>query len=177
MAACQGLGKHHRFDWINLPGVPAQGFVTFGTYPELIHWTSPKILNEKKHSSVCCRTNIQGHILAKSSNRPLIFHQFSSKPKVILWFYLHSQIGEYSSHHTHQTVQQTSQHYIQNTPMNTGNPFFQNSAFYYNLWRITFWNVQFARLLPFYYENLWLNKQIMILMLKLTIFLHGSGCY
>ena len=64
-------------------------------------------------------------ILSKSSNRPLSFYQFSSKPYAIPQICLHSQVGEYVSTLDHQKVYHNSINCIQEAPMNTCTPIFK----------------------------------------------------
>ena len=68
-------------------------------------------------------------ILAKSSKRPLTFYRFSSKPKIILQFYLHPQIDRCVSQLRHWQFWQNSKHCIQDAPMNTGTPIFKIHKF------------------------------------------------
>ena len=65
------------------------------------------------------------YILDKSSNRPLIFCPFSSKPKSTLQLYLHPQIGRCVSQLRREMVLQNSEHCMQDVPMNTGTPIFK----------------------------------------------------
>lgn len=94
----------------------------------------------------CCKCQmlyaemfVTAYILAKSSNGPLIFYQFSSKPKAMLLFCLHTQTGGYvtrlksskSSTKSRHYIQESSKsstkshHYIQDVPMNTDTPTFK----------------------------------------------------
>ena len=62
------------------------------------------------------------YILDKSSNRPLRFCSFSSKPKSTFQLYLHPQIGRFVCQLSHENVLQNSEHCMQDAPMNTGTP-------------------------------------------------------
>ena len=67
----------------------------------------------------------QSYIPDKSSNRPLRFCPFSSKPKSALQLYLHLQIGWCVSQIRHKKVLQNSEHCMQDAPMNTGTTIFK----------------------------------------------------
>ena len=95
------------------------------------------------------------YILAKSSNRPLPFYRFYSKPKTILQFYLHPKIGRCVSQLRHQKVCQNSQHCIQDALMNTGTPIFKIHKFQHF---VTFCEKSIFEISNFHKQNHFITK-------------------
>ena len=102
----------------------------------------------------------QSYILDKSSNRPLRFCQFSSKPKSALQLYLHLQIGWCVSQIRHKNVLQNSEHCrmrwrTQVPPFLKFTKFSSLSQFVKN-----HWNIQISWAKPLHYYSIWLKKQM-----------------
>ena len=99
--------KPERFHFTLVSNLPAHTLTNKpGKMPLNQHWF------HTTHYYRCCSTYLAIHaecrlgcyILTESSNRPLTFNRFSSKPKRILQFYLHPQIGRCVSQLRHQMV-------------------------------------------------------------------------
>ena len=117
------------------------------------------------------------YILDKSSNRPLSFYPFSSKPTSTLQLYLHPQVGRCVSQFRNEKVLQNSEYYMQDAPMNTGTPIFKIHKIQHF---VTVCRKSLPEISNFHEQNHfitkaydWRNKCIQ----KWTIFRHDTGCY
>ena len=103
----------------------------------------------------------QSYILDKSSNWPLRFCPFSSKPKSALQLYLHLQIGWCVSQIRHKKVLQNSEHCMQDAPMNTGTTIFKiHKIQHLSQFVKNHWNIQISWAKPLHYYSIWLKKQM-----------------
>ena len=67
----------------------------------------------------------KNYILAKSSNRPPAFYQFSSKPKMTWLLFLHLEIDRRVMYPWQWRYWQNVQQYIQSANLNSGTPIFK----------------------------------------------------